>query len=514
MTSSRVAATAIVATLILVCGLQPLRVDAQIVSASSTPRADSVAMTLAQSGYVALPFTWDPLGHQIVDATLDTTTVSLNLDSGFNGDLLLDPQFTGLPSVHATTGTGVTATVYGKLRNATAMVDRIAFRSLRLTNVPATIQTPGLVDGYLGMGILSAQRAVVDFATDTLYLLSTSSAPTAVGRQHATHTLREALTAAGQYDTFLTLAQEAGIQSLLDAPATGGTMDSLAWMNFRPQARGLPGVDTIPDGRARVLATRAILNTHLRQHGQLTVFVPTDAAFAQLDPDTLRALRADRARLAKVIRAHVLTDTRLDTLAMRTLIDGASQPDKTALRFYVVGSQLDVERLSSREEGQVLARATIVELALTAANGIAYGIDHVLLGPPTPVLPMSALTNGGYVAIPLYRRPNGWYMLRATINGTHVSLVVDTGAPCELVLDNPVFQSMPKPPLSLGLNTATVIPVDATPVDLSGSNLKDRDRDIAPVDGIVGSTLLKMYHAYLDYATATLYVAAPKPKTP
>ena len=512
VTTSRSAQRLFAAILGIACNLQSRRVDAQ--TADSLHAPINIATGLARSGYVALPFDWQ-LGYQFVTARIDTTPVTLLLDSGFNGDLLLDSALTTLSSIHPTTRTGTVATVYGSSAYRNAVVDRISLGSLSLTSVPAVLKSPAQGDGYLGIGVLANRRGVLDFVTDTLYLLGASqeALPTLAAHGPA-RTLREALVAGKRYHTFLALMQEAGLSPLLETRATAVALDSLAWTNFRPSVNQLPGVDTMPEGRARIIKTREVLNARLRRRGQLTAFVPTDAAFARLSPDTLRALRANRTRLAQVLRAHMLTDTRLDMLAMRTLVDGASQPDKTALRFYTVESRLDVERLTSREDGGVVARATIVDPTLIAPNGVAYGIDRVLLGPPTSALPATTFTRSGYVAIPLYRRPNGYYVLHATINGTRLSLGLDTGAPCDIVLDSAVFQRLPKTSLVLALDSVTTIPVNVSPVDLSRSNQKDRDRDIAPMDGIVGSTLLKQYHAYIDYATATLYLAIPKSKTP
>ncbi len=494
------------------CASSQIVEPARAVPASQAPA--TIAEALAQAGYVAIPFSWARSGHQLVDATIDTMSVTLNLDSGFSGSLLLDPAFVGASGIRMTDVTGSLATVYGTRSYRQAFVDRIAFGSVALELLEASMLPPQVAQGYLGMAALSAQAAIIDFVTDTLYLLAAPSGQRPAGRHVTAPNLRALLEVAGHYGTFLMLMQEAGLLPLLEGKALDTTLDSLTWEGFRIRALQQPGLDTMPDGRERVLKTRQALNERLRQDGQLTAFVPTDAAFAQLTPEALRALRADRTQLARVLRAHLLTDTRLDTLTLRTFIGGASQPEGAALGFYAMGPRLDVARLTSREDGTLLSRATIVDPNLSTATGIAHGIDRVLLSPSVSALPAATLASQGYVAIPLYRHPNGWYVVRAKLNGTPVTLAVDTGAPCEIAIGNEMFERLLDQDLSLTLDSATTVGVSAISVDLKPSNQKNQAYDVGPIDGILGSTLLSTYHAYLDYATATLYLALPTPGTP
>src|SRR5260221_6882203 len=123
--------------------------------------------------------------------------------------------------------------------------------------------------------------------------------------------------------------QQAGLMSLLDSAAGGagaGAPDSLVWLGMRVRAAQRSGVGGMPPNDVHLHLTRAAIDQRLRGSNRRTVFVPTDAAFARLPADTLRALRADTARLAQLLRAHFYAGASIDTAAIRTLIRGTPKP--------------------------------------------------------------------------------------------------------------------------------------------------------------------------------------------
>ncbi len=500
----------------------PFPNDTLVTDRALTDLAPAVTFAdmLTRSGYVAVPFQWQYHlgGHQFLAAKIDTTAVSLLLDSGLGRDLSLVSRFGEAAGVQLTDVKSQVGYTVGVREASWAIVKRLAVGSATLEALEATMENsiPGGIDGIIGAPALNSHGAVIDFVTNTLYLLAASESPVPAAPAATTDNLRAALETAGQYRTFLTLMREAKLMPLLEGTARGdATPDSLAWLGLRTLAFHRASTGAMPMGTQRIQLTRDTVNRLFRRAGQLTLFAPTDSAFAQLPPTTLRALRADRAQLARMLRAHILTGVHLDTLAMRTFIRGVAQSDGSTFGFHGMGQRLDIDRLASREQGTVLARARIVQADLTALNGVVHGVDRVLIMPP-PSPWAEALTREGYLAFPLFRYPNGWYMVQAKVNGVPVMLSVDTGCPHEVTLDPSVRDHLPSPSdpsgenkYSLTLDSATVIPVDIQPVNLSTNNQILQYQTIPRYDGLICSQLLTKYQARLDYTTGTLYLRFP-----
>ena len=111
----------------------------------------------------------------------------------------------------------------------------------------------------------------------------------------------------------------------------------------------------------------------LKTTPNLTVFVPTDAAFAALPPGELDRLMADRPALQKLL-AHHLINARVESAKIR----GAKGPVNTVANDPV---ELD-------GSGPVLraGAATIVQADVMTTNGVLHVIDRVLTPvPPAPV---------------------------------------------------------------------------------------------------------------------------------
>ncbi|MGE2730524.1 fasciclin domain-containing protein [Mycolicibacterium vaccae] len=99
--------------------------------------------------------------------------------------------------------------------------------------------------------------------------------------------------------------------------------------------------------------------------GQFTVFAPTDAAFAKLDPATVEKLRTDAPMLTKILTYHVVP----------------GQADPAA----VVGTHKTVEGADVTVTGQgdqlKVNNASVVCGGVQTANATVYMIDSVLLPP-------------------------------------------------------------------------------------------------------------------------------------
>jgi uncharacterized surface protein with fasciclin (FAS1) repeats len=110
----------------------------------------------------------------------------------------------------------------------------------------------------------------------------------------------------------------------------------------------------------------------LQSVGPLTVFAPTDEAFAKLPAGTVEALLADPAKLAEVLKYHVVPGR---VLAADVVSAGSARP-RTAQ-----GSTLHVRV----ENGRVrVDGATVIAADVMASNGVIHVIDTVVLPQPQP----------------------------------------------------------------------------------------------------------------------------------
>jgi uncharacterized surface protein with fasciclin (FAS1) repeats len=507
-TAARVAVAGLVAMLTLAgCARIP-----RAASSATTPEPPSPTTLLAQAGYVGVPFRWER-HYPVIDATIGTARATLILDSGFGGELeLIIPSGGQWSSVHVTDIRGTMGTAAGSEPGTWALADQVRVGSLALGSMEAYVRAATEELGALGAVTLSGRGAIVDYATDTLYLLDDKvpSVPSAVPSVATTRSLRATLEAAGQYRTFLALMRDAGLLPLLeDSTRNDATVDSLAWRAFRLRAIQRAGAAALPPTRERTLSTRRGIDRLLRQAGRQTVFAPTDAAFARLPPAVLRALRLDTAQLRGVLRAHFLQSTYLDTAALRTLVRGLARPPSPTMDFHVLGNRIDIDRLVDGENGTVLARATIVQPDLVGGSDIAHGIDRVLVPQEIATPFATALADGGYIAIRMSRLANGMYVVRAAVDSAPVTLLVDTGSPSPLTLDSTRVQDRRQPrerSISFASAPGMTVSAGAALADLGQVNQALEAQDIPPIDGILGSELLTRYAARVDCATGTLYL--------
>jgi uncharacterized surface protein with fasciclin (FAS1) repeats len=103
----------------------------------------------------------------------------------------------------------------------------------------------------------------------------------------------------------------------------------------------------------------------LKNNQNLTVFAPTDAAFAALPPGQLDKLMADKAQLQKLLTYHII-NAPVDS----TKIKGAKGPVPTVAATPV--------ELDGSEATLKVNDATIVQADVRATNGVIHVIDKVL----------------------------------------------------------------------------------------------------------------------------------------
>ena len=117
----------------------------------------------------------------------------------------------------------------------------------------------------------------------------------------------------------------------------------------------------------------------LKTNKNLTVFAPTDAAFASMPPADLAKLKSDKAAMQKFVLHHVV-NAPIDS----TKIKGAKGP--------IPSGAGDTILLDGSDEAGVLKvdGATIVQADLRTGSGLLHVVDHVLISGQGAVDPPAA----------------------------------------------------------------------------------------------------------------------------
>ncbi len=98
---------------------------------------------------------------------------------------------------------------------------------------------------------------------------------------------------------------------------------------------------------------------------QLTVFAPTDAAFAKVPKATLAALGKDPAKLKAVLLYHVVPGK--VTAAKVTMLKSAKTLQGSTVRISTTGGVVKVNN------------ARVIKADVMASNGVIHVIDRVLI---------------------------------------------------------------------------------------------------------------------------------------
>jgi len=126
-------------------------------------------------------------------------------------------------------------------------------------------------------------------------------------------------------------------------------------------------VDTaVAAGSFKTLATalkEAGLIETLKGKGPFTVFAPTDAAFAKIPEDTLKAVLADKAKLTKILMAHVV----------------AGKAVMAADVVKMDGKKVNGFEISAKDTGVMLGMAKVTKTDIKCSNGVIHVIDTVLM---------------------------------------------------------------------------------------------------------------------------------------
>lgn len=115
------------------------------------------------------------------------------------------------------------------------------------------------------------------------------------------------------------------------------------------------------------LVKQAGLAGALSGTGPLTVFAPTDAAFAKVPKSTLAALAKNKAQLKAVLLYHVVKGK--VTAAQASMLTSAKTLEGATLRIRVDGSKIYV------------GGALVTKPDVMASNGVIHVINKVLIPP-------------------------------------------------------------------------------------------------------------------------------------
>lgn len=108
----------------------------------------------------------------------------------------------------------------------------------------------------------------------------------------------------------------------------------------------------------------------LKAPGAVTLYAPSDASFERLPADTLAALKADKARLTRVLAHHVLPD-RLDGVGMMHLPIYTKVPTMN-------GDSMTVYH----DKGGIKVDLNLVKTVdILATNGVIHTVHKVMLVP-------------------------------------------------------------------------------------------------------------------------------------
>ncbi len=113
------------------------------------------------------------------------------------------------------------------------------------------------------------------------------------------------------------------------------------------------------------LVKKAGLVGALSGKGPLTVFAPTDAAFAKVPKATLAALGKDTAKLKAVLLYHVVAGK--VTAAKVTKLRSAKTLEGSSVRIRVTGKTVRIDA------------AKVAKADILASNGVIHVIDRVLI---------------------------------------------------------------------------------------------------------------------------------------
>lgn len=271
------------------------------------------------------------------------------------------------------------------LPEARDIVD-IAVEDGRFTTLVAAVEAAGLVDALKGEGPLTV-FAPTDDAFAALpegtveALLADIPALTDILLYHVVEgkvmasdvvELDQALSLQGQYIDISAEMDKVMVDNaqviLTDIETSNGVIHVIDAV-ILPEARDIVDI-AVEDGRFTTLVTAveaAGLVDALKGEGPLTVFAPTDDAFAALPEGTIEALLADIPALTEILLYHVA-----DGKVMAE--DVVELSEALTLQGEPVSISFDMGKV-------MINQAQVILTDIEAANGVIHVIDAVILPP-------------------------------------------------------------------------------------------------------------------------------------
>ena len=114
------------------------------------------------------------------------------------------------------------------------------------------------------------------------------------------------------------------------------------------------------------LVKTAGLADTLSGEGPFTVFAPTNDAFKKLGDDTLNAVKNDKEKLTKILKAHVISGKVM--AADAKALDGKNAT--------TLGGDLPVKVTG---DNLMIGKATVTKADIAAKNGVIHVIDTVIV---------------------------------------------------------------------------------------------------------------------------------------
>ncbi len=151
----------------------------------------------------------------------------------------------------------------------------------------------------------------------------------------------------------------AGCAAVPTDPANAGSFDAMAKVPVATAASGNPVLSTLVTA-----VTKAGLGDSLNSSPHLTVFAPSNDAFAKVPADQLNALLADKDQLTKVLTYHVVPEQ--------------LSPDQLAGTHKTLeGADLTVT--GSGDNFTVDGKSMVICGNVQTANATVYIVDSVLM---------------------------------------------------------------------------------------------------------------------------------------
>lgn len=215
--------------------------------------------------------------------------------------------------------------------------------------------------------------------------------PSAFEHAHTGQSLVAVLKADGHYSTFLALVERAGLLPLLQGKVRDTTYTAVSFVEVEDSTQNplvsagniqIQGLQGLPPNMNQTGVNEAVteqlekLTTEaehyaLAQDSLLTVFAPTNAAFAKVPKKQMDSLSKDSVALITFVRAHFVNKG----------VFAAAFPKIQSMQS-LAGSSIPVDRSTGRVGGVALVTPEAI-----AVNGVVHGLTSVFPWPTAPATP-------------------------------------------------------------------------------------------------------------------------------